>query len=93
MVSILQNPCAMSQVTGLSLSDVGSYMSDEDYQHLWSNIVARCSSGTKFVERQYLIKRPPVSSQHIHYDNELASSLNQEDTSFIYSFRVGMLKK
>lgn len=93
IVDILQNPRMMSQVTRLSLSDVGSYMSDEDYQQLWDNIAMHCSPGTRFVERQYLIKRPKVPSPHIHYDDEWAYILNQEDTSFIYSFRVGLIKK
>jgi S-adenosylmethionine-diacylglycerol 3-amino-3-carboxypropyl transferase len=73
-----------------SLSDVGSYLSDDEYGRLWHAIIETAQPGARVCERQFLVKRPvPTEVVHrIRLDLEMERALEESDDSLFYTFVV-----
>lgn len=80
--------------TACSLSDFGSYCSDEEYENIWKNIVKNSRNGLKICERQFMIKRDTAKiSEKIVTNSELQERLEKQDETIFYSFIVAYILK
>ena len=59
ILDYVQDESKTKEITGYSLSDFCSYAPDDFYSSVWENIVKNSQNGTKFCERQYLVKQNP----------------------------------
>jgi S-adenosylmethionine-diacylglycerol 3-amino-3-carboxypropyl transferase len=83
----------MGGVNAFSLSDVGSYISPEQYRDLWIRIADSGMPGARFCERQFLVKRPlpDIVAVRVQRDRSLECALEASDDSAFYTFVVGSL--
>lgn len=82
------------EITWYSLSDFCSYAPDDFYKEVWENIVKNSKNGTKFCERQYLVKRNPEKlSNKIKRDFKREKELEKTDKTFIYTFCIWIITK
>lgn len=80
--------------TACSLSDFGSYCTDEEYKNIWKNIVKNGQKQLKICERQFMIKRNTAEiSEKIICNYELQKTLEKEDETIFYSFIVAYILK
>lgn len=79
----------INEITWYSLSDFCSYAPDDFYKSVWENIVKNSQNGTKFCERQYLIKQNPEKYfPQIKRNSQLEKEIEKTDKTFIYTFCI-----
>lgn len=78
-----------------SLSDIVSYMSPKDFEHVMDELKRVAKNGTRFCIRQFLSKRdiPEHLQEHFQREPELEKQLEQEDSCSYYNFMVGTINK
>jgi S-adenosylmethionine-diacylglycerol 3-amino-3-carboxypropyl transferase len=79
------------EVDSFSLSDFGSYCSQENYDACWRSILAAARPNARFCEREFM---NPVRTllPDIHINRALSEQLTSLDSAFIYQIRAGTLK-
>lgn len=75
---------------GFSLSDFGSYCSQEDYGAHWRAILASASPGSRYCERIFL-NEMALPDPRIAIDQALSDRLSASDRSVIYRIRAGTI--
>lgn len=78
-----------------SLSDVASYMNQDQFNRLIKAILKTSKPGARFSIRQVLSNHSilPEYQQYFQRDHLLEKQLEREDRSFIYRFQVGQVVK
>lgn len=78
-----------------SLSDVASYISEDDYLRLIRGVYRAAKPGARFSIRQFLSFRhlPENLESFFIRDNQLEQQLEEEDRCFVYRFMVGTISK
>jgi S-adenosylmethionine-diacylglycerol 3-amino-3-carboxypropyl transferase len=81
----------IKDVDSFSLSDFGSYCTQENYDACWSSILAVARPNARFCEREFM---NPVRTllPDIHINEALSKQLTSWDKAFIYQIRAGTLK-
>ncbi len=81
----------IDNVDSFSLSDFGSYCSQENYDACWRSILAVAAPNARFCEREFM---NPVRTTlpDIHINNALSEQLTKRDNAFIYQIRAGTLR-
>ena len=82
------------EITWYSLSDFCSYAEDDFYASVWENIVKNSINGTKFCERQFLVKQNPEKLfTEIKRNPLLEQEIGKTDKTFIYTFCIWIITK
>ncbi len=90
---VLDQKPIVQQITAYSLSDFSSYAAPAMYADIWTRIATHSQPGTRFCERQFLVKRSPEALHSaIKRNPELEAQLMQQDLTAIYSFCVGQIQ-
>lgn len=78
-----------------SLSDIPSYMSQQDFTELLQEIYRTAKPGARFCFRQFLSSHhlPENASHFFKRDTALELKLEKEDRCFLYRFLVGTVTK
>lgn len=77
-----------------SLSDFSSYAPENVYNDIWAKVIQAASPDARFCERQFLVKREPQKIfEAIKRNREKELKLEQIDSTAIYTFCVGQIKK
>ncbi|MBI2812265.1 MAG: DUF3419 family protein [Candidatus Melainabacteria bacterium] len=78
-----------------SLSDVASYLSQEDFIRLSKAILRTARPGARFCLRQFMsdYQIPKELSSHFVRETQLEKKLDMEDNCFVYRFTVGKIVK
>lgn len=78
-----------------SISDVASYINDDEYLRLLEAIYKTAKPGARFCLRQFLSARtlPKWCQDKLVRNTELEKKLEKEDRTFLYKFLVGEVKK
>lgn len=78
-----------------SLSDVISYVSEDDYRRLVKEVYRTAKPGARFSFRQFLSNRtiPESLSPSFNRNHELEKELEAVDRCFVYRFMVGKIEK
>jgi S-adenosylmethionine-diacylglycerol 3-amino-3-carboxypropyl transferase len=81
-------------IDAISLSDVGSYISDAQHADLWRCVHHAGHDGTRVCERQFLVKRPltDTAEARIERDRALEATLALNDDAAFYTFIAGTLR-
>jgi len=90
LFEVLEDP-TLTAYTKYSLSDVSSFLSADDYQRLLS--VFATKKGVRFCLRDFLTSRlPPLQAgtSSLRFLTDLQEQLALEDTSFGYTFTIGV---
>jgi len=90
LADVISDP-ALATCNKYSLSDVSSFLSTEDYQHLLASFAKK--RGVRFCLRDFLTCRtPPAQSEAggLRFLTELQEQLAREDTSLGYLFTIGV---
>jgi S-adenosylmethionine-diacylglycerol 3-amino-3-carboxypropyl transferase len=77
-----------------SISDVASYLSQEQFKQLVEGIYRIAKPGARFCMRQFLSNHqiPTHLASHFKRDTALEKQLQKEDRCFVYSFMTGTIK-
>jgi S-adenosylmethionine-diacylglycerol 3-amino-3-carboxypropyl transferase len=78
-----------------SLSDVASYLSQEDFMRLTKAVVRTAKPNARFCMRQFMsnYQIAPQWTKYFKRDEELEKKLTAQDNCFVYRFTVGKIKK
>lgn len=78
-----------------SLSDVASYLSENDFFRLTKAILRTAKPKARFCMRQFMSNHqiPTELAKHFKRDRKLEKKLEAEDNCFVYRFTVGEVKK
>lgn len=78
-----------------SLSDVASYLSENDFFRLIKAILRTARPDARFCMRQFMSNHqiPPELAHHFKRDRKLEKKLETEDNCFVYRFTVGEIHK
>lgn len=81
----------IDDVDSFSLSDFGSYCTQENYDNCWHSILAAATPNARFCEREFM---NPVRTTlpDIHINDALSEQLTKRDNALIYQIRAGTLK-
>lgn len=84
-----------STIDAFSLSDVASYLSQEEFEKLVSEMIRTAKPNSRFCMRQFLSNHvlPPALAKHLKREPELEKKLEEEDRCFVYRFIVGTIVK
>jgi len=84
-----------SSVDCFSLSDVASYITQDEFNRLVDAIYRCGKPGARFCIREFLSAQqiPEHRQDHFERDPALEAELEAEDFAFVYRFCVGTLKK
>ena len=81
----------ISNIDAFSVSDFGSYCSQEAYDQCWSSLREAAAPGATVCEREFLNALPPRKHEVI-WDLKKSEALRRADKSFIYKIRVGQFQ-
>ena len=81
----------ISNIDAFSVSDFGSYCSQEAYDQCWSSLREAAAPGATVCEREFLNALPPRKHEVI-WDLKKSEALSRADKSFIYKIRVGQFQ-
>lgn len=86
---------ADNSLDAFSLSDVSSYLSQEDFSTMVKEIVRTAKPGARFCLRQFLSNHtlPEEVLPFFKRDTILENTLEKEDRCFVYRFMVGSIVK
>lgn len=78
-----------------SLSDVASYLNQENFRRLIKNVYRTAKPGARFCIRQFSSNQPWPVEFEAHFKRELSleKRLEQKDRCFVYRFMVGQVVK
>lgn len=94
ILDYVKNKSKIQEITSYSLSDFCSYATDDFYKSIWENIVNNSQNGSKFCERQYLVKQNPEKFfTEIKRNNILEKEIEKTDKAFIYTFCIWKVTK
>jgi S-adenosylmethionine-diacylglycerol 3-amino-3-carboxypropyl transferase len=92
LINVFNDQSIMSKISAFSLSDFSSYSTESDYQEIWKRLLNHATTGAKFCERFFLVKRNPEHfSSKIQRDSSLEIQLMETDQTALYSFAVGKI--
>ncbi|PJD97802.1 MAG: hypothetical protein CK425_01340 [Parachlamydia sp.] len=76
-----------------SLSDIASYMPEESFNELISQVVRTAKPGARFCIRQFSSNHPLPQglANHFERDLKLEKKLEEEDSFFVYRFMTGKI--
>ena len=79
------------QADGFSLSDFGSYCTQDSYDAAWRGVLSVARPGARFVERVFLNPLDPRDPR-IRMDRDLSARLTATDRAIIYDMRAGWIE-
>ncbi|NGX61012.1 MAG: hypothetical protein K940chlam9_00490 [Chlamydiae bacterium] len=92
MLSYLQS-CEDNSIDCFSLSDIASYMEDEEFEKITYEVYRTARPGARFCIRQFLSNQKRISLPAFKRDQALEKQLEQEDRCFVYRFMTGTIEK
>lgn len=83
------------QFDRFSMSDIASYMSQENFEKLLKGIIHCSSASARFCIRKFMSNHavPESLSPFFNRDTALEQNLENEESNFVYRFMVGEIQK
>ena len=78
----------LGTIGGFSISDFGSYCTQETYKECWQGVINTVNQDAAFCER-ILLNPLPLPFANIHINDALSHALTLKDRAIIYDIRVG----
>ncbi|HEX2549621.1 MAG TPA: DUF3419 family protein [Gammaproteobacteria bacterium] len=84
-----------NQFDRFSMSDIASYMSQQNFEKLLLGIIHTATPSARFCIRKFMSNHtvPHPLSSHFCRDEKLEQKLENEESNFVYRFMIGDLKK